>query len=89
MVDDNDKNLSKIISLIEEMTTKKYKIVAITNDEWKEIRPYYLELKKEKGTIPLLEEIEITKDNKLQNKEEELFDEAINIFGSELIEMEG
>ena len=55
-------------------------------DDWKEQRPYYISLKKEKGKIELLEEIDYN--NVVANLETEN-NEIENLFGTDLIEMEG
>lgn len=89
MVEDTDKDIEKIINLIKEITATDYKIVAITEEEWKEMRPYYLELKKKNGKIDLLDEISNVISEDKEQKNDTLFDEVIDAFGSELIEMEG
>ena len=73
------------------MINKRYKIVSITDSEWKEKRPYYVEMKKQNGEIKLLEEkqeIEDEKKIKIDSNYDTL-DNYIDMFGSELIEMEG
>lgn len=88
MVEDNDKSINKITKLVNEITKSNYKIVAISIDEWKEMRPYYVELKKS-GKIELLNEPVINESNNNGLNIDNEFDEVINAFGSELIEMEG
>lgn len=56
MVEDNDNEYASISNLIKQMFGLEYKVVAITDKRWKELRPYFLNLKKENGTIPLIEE---------------------------------
>lgn len=88
MVEDNDNEYASISNLIKQMFGSGYKVVAITDKRWKELRPYFLNLKKEKGTIPLIEE-KYEKINKSENMiENENYEEVLNIFDSDLIEME-
>ena len=91
MVDMFDEDIENISNLIEKMVNKRYKIVSITDSEWKEKRPYYVEMKKQNGEIKLLEEkqeIEDEKKIKIDSNYDTL-DNYIDMFGSELIEMEG
>lgn len=88
MVEDNDNEYASISNLIKQMFGSEYKVVAITDKRWKELRPYFLNLKKENGTIPLIEE-KYEKLNKSENMiENENYEEVLNIFDSDLIEME-
>lgn len=88
MVEDNDNEYKSIRNLIKRMFGSDYKVVAITDKRWKELRPYFLNLKKENGTIPLIEE-KYEKINKSENMiENENYEEVLNIFDSDLIEME-
>lgn len=88
MVEDNDNEYASISNLIKQMFDLEYKVVAITDKRWKELRPYFLNLKKENGTIPLIEE-KYEKINKSENMiENENYEEVLNIFDSDLIEME-
>lgn len=88
MVEDNDNEYKSISNLIKRMFGSDYKVVAITDKRWKELRPYFLNLKKENGTIPLIEE-KYEKINKSENMiENENYEEVLNIFDSDLIEME-
>lgn len=88
MVEDNDNEYASISNLIKQMFGLEYKVVAITDKRWKELRPYFLNLKKENGTIPLVEE-KYEKINKSENMiENENYEEVLNIFDSDLIEME-
>lgn len=86
MVDSFDDALEKIRQFISDSLNKDYKVVALTEDEWKEQRPYYISLKKEKGKIELLEEIDYN--NVVANLETEN-NEIEDLFGTDLIEMEG
>ena len=88
MVEDNDNEYASINNLIKQMFGSEYKVVAITDKRWKELRPYFLNLKKDNGTIPLIEE-KYEKINKSENMiENENYEEVLNIFDSDLIEME-
>ena len=88
MVEDNDNEYASISNLIKQMFDSEYKVVAITDKRWKELRPYFLNLKKENGTIQLIEE-KYEKINKSENMiENENYEEVLNIFDSDLIEME-
>lgn len=88
MVEDNDNEYASISSLVKQMFGSEYKVVAITDKRWKELRPYFLNLKKENGTIPLIEE-KYEKINKSENMiENENYEEVLNIFDGDLIEME-
>ena len=86
MVDSFDDALEKIRQFISDSLNKDYKVVALTEDEWKEQRPYYISLKKENGKIELLEEIDYN--NVVANLETEN-NEIEDLFGTDLIEMEG
>ena len=88
MVEDNDNEYASISNLVKQMFGLEYKVVAITDKRWKELRPYFLNLKKQNGTIPLIEE-KYEKINKSENMiENENYEEVFNIFDSDLIEME-
>ena len=89
MVEENDSELNTIIELVSNLLSKKYKVVAITEDDWKEQRPYYLNLKKSQGKIDLMEEIEEKENLKKENGELDTIGDILDIFGSDLIEMEG
>lgn len=89
MVEDNDKEYKLVSSLIKKMLNKEYKVVAISKSKWDEIRPYYVKLKKEKGSIPLLEEIYNEDIQVVDNQIEKEYEDILDLFGSELIEMEG
>ncbi len=90
MVESHDKENELIEELIYDITETKYKIVAITESYWDEIRPYYVKLKRQNKTIELIEEFK--PDKKISDKKKDLnplIEDAINVFGEELIEMEG
>lgn len=89
MVEENDSELSVIKELFGKILNNEYKIVAITEDEWKEERPYYLNLKKTQGKIELIEETIENENIEIDNKELNAIDSIVEIFGSDLVEMEG
>lgn len=79
----------EIEKLIENMFGKKYRIINISDEDWKKIRPHYIKIVKEKKQIEILDEIdeeEIKKPVKRKKKSKEI-EEAINIFGEDLIEI--
>ena len=84
MVEENDKELKNIINLFEKILNVKYKVVAITEDEWKKQRPYYLELKKQNKMVMLEERENIRKDINDSNDS----NTYTELFGTDLIEME-
>lgn len=88
LVYEHDQNKNKIEKIVSELLNKKYKIVAISEDKWKELRPKYIELKKNNKKIELMEEIEEeTISCKIETSNSEL-EETINDFGLGIIEME-
>lgn len=90
MVVSHDKETKKIEELICDMTERNCKIVAITENDWNGLRPYYVELRKKNKKIDLIEEKEVREDVFVDKKEpDSLIDTAIDVFGEELIEMEG
>ena len=89
MVEEIDNNMNKIRELLSKLLLKDYKVVAITMDEWMDERPYYLNLKKTNGKIDLLEEIIEVKNIEDKNYELDTIDDIIDIFGRDLVEMEG
>ena len=89
MVESNDKEIEKITCLLCDALQCKCKVVAITDDDWKKERPYYVNLKKKNGEIALIEEIEENVGGGFKNEKlDPLEKEAIDIFGNDLIEME-
>lgn len=90
MVEEHDKQKKIIENLIYEITEKKYTIVAITESCWNELRPYYVNLKKKNKKIDLIEEIDEDQEATNKNIESDsVIDSAINVFGEDLVEMEG
>lgn len=89
MVEKADDIIDEIQKLINNMTTGNFKVVNITENDWQEIRPYYVKLMKDGNKIEILPEIDISKvlrksKNKKRSKEIET---AINMFGEDLIEI--
>jgi DNA polymerase-3 subunit gamma/tau len=88
-VEEHDKNKKNINKLINDISGKEYVIVAITEDCWNEIRPYYVTLKKNNEKIDILDEVEDPKEENSKNTEPDLIiHSAITEFGEEIIEME-
>ncbi|NLV89926.1 MAG: DNA polymerase III subunit gamma/tau [Tenericutes bacterium] len=87
LVIEHDKNINKIEKILNELTKRKYKVVAISEDKWKEVRPKFVELKKNNSKIELMDE---KKDDTISCVVEELndIDKTINEFGLEIIEVE-
>ena len=88
LVYEHDQNKNKIEKIFSELLNKKYKIVAISEERWKEIRPKYIELKQKNKKIELMEEIE---DDTISCKIEIATDElekTISDFGFGIVEME-
>jgi DNA polymerase-3 subunit gamma/tau len=89
MLKSNDKEVIKINAFFENILSKNIKTVAITEDEWKSERPRYIELKNKNGKIELLEEIESPcNTGGGYSKDDEEFEDVIQAFGNDLIEME-
>jgi DNA polymerase-3 subunit gamma/tau len=86
IVEKADNMVKEIQTLIDNITGTTYKVVNITDDDWQKVRPYYVKLMKEHSNIEILPEIEVkvSKTNKKKSKEVE---DAINIFGEDLIEI--
>ena len=85
MVEENDIELYNIMELLSKLLNTNYKVVAITEDEWKIERPKYIELKKQNKLEIIEEKVEEITSN--TNNEE--VNNLIDMFGSELVEMEG
>lgn len=84
---ENDAEMELIREILSNELNHIVKIVAISEEEWKKIRPYYVDLKKKNGKIDLMDEnIEEKKDNKINLNP---IDDIVNVFGSEIVEMEG
>ncbi|MDD2496204.1 MAG: hypothetical protein PHE29_13565, partial [Tissierellia bacterium] len=75
--------------LINNMMGTKYKVVNITDENWSEIRPYYIKLMKDKKKIDILPEISITisKKNLRAKKRSKEMEDAITMFGEEIVEI--
>ena len=89
MVDENDQELNNIKDILFDLLAINYKIVAITEEEWKKERPYYLNLKKTEGKIELLDETTEKDENKINKEEKQSITNIVDMFGNDLIEMEG
>ena len=88
LVYEHDKNINKIEKIISELTNRKYKVVAISEEKWNELRPRYIELKEKNKKIELIEEIEEeTMSCKIENKNDGL-NNTIEDFGFDIIELE-
>lgn len=85
MVEENDKEINNIVNLIKKILDIKYKLVAITEEEWKKERPHYLEMKKNNKVIELMEEKEEVKKEKVNSNDS---NDYVDLFGIDLIEME-
>ena len=88
LVEEHDKEKTNIEKLIKEITGKKYETIAVTESCWKDIRPHYVDLKKKKKKIELMEEIPEEEKPK-KTKKNKIVDSAIDIFGEDIVEMEG
>jgi len=91
MVENNDKEINKIKSFLADIIKKDFIVVALTDDDWKIERPYYIEQKKTNGKIELLEEtipLENFGGGISAEKKDVIVEEAIDMFGKDLIEME-
>ncbi|MFA5407544.1 MAG: DNA polymerase III subunit gamma/tau [Bacilli bacterium] len=88
MVIKADEMIDEAAKLIEQIFGAKYKIVNISDDNWMDIRPYYVKKMKESKKITILPEIEVkNKDNIKPRKKSKEIEEAINMFGEDLIEI--
>lgn len=89
MVEKADDMIDEIELLINNIAGNKFKIVNITDNNWLEVRPYYVKLMKDKIKIDIFPEI----DNKASNKnikykkKSKEIEDAINMFGEDLIEI--
>ncbi len=91
MVESFDQQLKEIEILISKLLAKKYIVVALNKKDWQVIRAKYIKLKKDNQEISLLSEENIKRpiDLKKQKRLSQETQEAINIFGEDLIEMKG
>ncbi len=88
LVYEHDKNKTKVEKILKDLLNKKYKVVAISEEKWKELRPKYVELKEKNKKIELMEEIEDeTISCKIETTTSEL-DNTLEDFGFDIIEME-
>jgi hypothetical protein len=88
VVEKADEMMNEIEMLLNRILGKKYRIINIDNDNWSELRPYFVKLLKNNGKIEILPEVsfekKVTGKHKKRAKE---IDDAINIFGEDIIEI--
>ena len=92
LVDNADEKIEEIEYLINKLMNRKYKIVSLNHDDWLKIRVHYVKLKKENKEIPLLSEDNIVRvrlPKRPKTKISKEVEDAIDIFGEDLIEMKG
>lgn len=91
-VEDFDQYLSESTKAIKQITGTQYKMVAINELEWEELRPYYVQIKKEKKEIEWMDENDTViaptkrKENKKNPKD---MKELNELFGDSIIQMKG
>lgn len=82
-------NFIEAEKLIEIIYNQKYKIVIVTDEEFKKIKEKFQSDKKNKIIYQVIEENEpLVLKNKKEEKNDNLINKAINIFGSDYIEIE-
>lgn len=89
VVEKADAMQEEIESLVDNMLGHKYRVINITTSDWSEIRPYYVKLMKQKKKIEILPETDMSalkKSKKVKKRDKEV-EEAINMFGEDLIEI--
>jgi DNA polymerase-3 subunit gamma/tau len=88
VVEKADGMMNEIEILLNRILGKKYRIVNIDNTNWGEMRPYFIKLLKGNGKIDILPEVDFEKKeiNKIKKCVKEI-DDAINIFGEDIIEI--
>jgi DNA polymerase-3 subunit gamma/tau len=89
VVDKADAVSNEIETLISSITSQKFQIINITDNNWQEMRPYFVKIVKEKGKIGNLPEISaiLPKVNSKRKKSAKEIEDAINMFGEDLIEI--
>jgi DNA polymerase-3 subunit gamma/tau len=89
VVDKADALLNEIETLINNVTAQRFKVINITDINWQDIRPYFVKVVKEKGKIQILPEIDYVniKTNPKHKKSVKEIEDAINMFGEDLIEI--
>jgi DNA polymerase-3 subunit gamma/tau len=89
IVDKADAMVSEMEVLITKIANQKFKIINITEANWQDTRPYFVKIIKEKGKIEVMPEIKATapKANVKHKKTAKEIEDAINMFGEELIEI--
>ncbi len=84
LVEKADNMIEDVEKLVKNILKAKYRIINISEENWKIIRNFYLEKIKNKEPIELLEEKEIIAKPKKEVKE---LAKAISMFGNEIIEI--
>jgi DNA polymerase-3 subunit gamma/tau len=89
IVDKADAMTSEIEMLITKIANQRFKIINITEANWQETRPCFVKILKENGRIEVLPEIKanVPKANTKHKKTAKEIEDAINMFGEELIEI--
>ena len=76
-------NLKQIEKLMEKIYKKQYNVVAVSENEWNNIKKEYIKNKKEGNKYYKVEET--SKPNVIQQDVSEVENEAINLFGEESV----
>jgi DNA polymerase-3 subunit gamma/tau len=89
IVDKADTMIIEIEALLDKVAGQKFKVINITNNSWQDIRPFFVKTLKENGKIDILPEINeaLPKVNIKHKKASKEIEEAINMFGEDLIEI--
>lgn len=90
LVEKADEMIEEIEKLLNNITSGKFRVINITNESWQEIRPFFVNLMKQNNNkIDILPEIiseSKCKTGKKKKNSKEI-EEAINMFGEDLIEI--
>jgi len=89
MVTKFDDEIEDNTNLINKIIGRKYVLVSFEEEEWLQLREYYVDLKKRNKKIELMPEEHIKKTQKKTAKISEEAQKALDILGDELIEMKG
>ena len=87
LVLESDSNSKKIDKIVSELMSTKYKVVAITSENWNTLRPKYLEMKSKNQKIELMDET-IEETISCRKDENYLYEDVIIELGNDIIEME-
>ncbi|MFA5602311.1 MAG: DNA polymerase III subunit gamma/tau [Bacilli bacterium] len=91
MADRINTELLKAEKMLNKLLKEKFKIIAISDEEWKEVKKKYVEKIKNKQKYDLLDEnIDICKDIYIKNKsskQKKVVKDAIDLFGENIIEI--